>query len=198
ERRFLKDWQTDSTRWEESTPVERIPAVSAPQIEPFALYLLDAKRDIAEDIRTRSSFWHKMVAEHGLSQEDVERIEKELSSINENIVESSEVLTHIQSHLREFHETLSCEENSISVTPLARHLRDLSRGMDVVLSTRGAPPFPLHRQGMGTRSLGTLFTFWAYITWRQKDSPEAVHPMTALEEPETHLHPQAQRALFRQ
>src|SRR5262249_2977331 len=124
--------------------------------------------------------------------------EKELSSINENIVESSEVLTHIQSHLREFHETLSCEENSISVTPLARHLRDLSRGMDVVLSTRGAPPFPLHRQGMGTRSLGTLFTFWAYITWRQKDSPEAVHPMTALEEPETHLHPQAQRALFRQ
>src|SRR5262245_11730403 len=69
ERRFLKDWQTDSTRWEESTPVERIPAVSAPQIEPFALYLLDAKRDIAEDIRARSSFWHKMVAEHGLSQE---------------------------------------------------------------------------------------------------------------------------------
>jgi len=85
-------------------------------------------------------------------------IEETLSDINKDIVESSDVLTHIQSHLKGFHETLSCEENSVSITPLARHLRDLSRGMDVVLSTRGAPPFPLNQQGMGTRSLGTFFT----------------------------------------
>ena len=140
-----------------------------------------------------------MVEEHGLTPEDVARIEEELSGINKDIVESSDVFTHIQSHLRDFHETLSCDEESIAVTPLARHLRDLSRGMDVVLSTRGAPPFPLRQQGMGTRSLGTFFTFWAFTTWRQKQGDSnAVHPVTGLEEPETHLHPQAQRALFRQ
>jgi hypothetical protein len=104
ERRFLKDWQADSSKWEDSKPVEKVPPVSAQQIEPLALYLLDAKRDIAEDLRSRGSFWSKMVGEHGLTPEDVERIEHELSDINEDIVRSSDVFTHIQSHLRDFHE----------------------------------------------------------------------------------------------
>lgn len=199
ERRFLKDWQENSAKWEDSKPVEKVSPVTASQVEPLALYLLDAKRDIAEDLRSRTSFWSKLVDEHGLSPADVARIENDLTAINKDIVDSSTVFTHVQGHLRDFHETLSCDQDSIAITPLTRHLRDLARGMDVVLSTRGAPPFPLHQQGMGTRSLGTFFAFWAFTTWRQKQGTSgAIHPMMALEEPETHLHPQAQRAMFRQ
>jgi len=117
ERRFLKDWQKDSTKWENSKPVEKVAPVSSQQLEPLALYLLDAKRDIAEDLRSRSSFWSKMVEEHGLTPADVDRIEKELTTINKDIVDSSGIFTYIQGHLRNFHETLSCDQQSIAINP---------------------------------------------------------------------------------
>ena len=199
ERRFLKDWQTEPSKWELSKPMEKVAPVGPHHIEPLAIYMLDARRDMVEDLRSRSSLWHKMVSDHGLDAEAVERIETALSEINKEIVGGSAVLSHVEMHLSGFHDTIACDKESIAVTPIARHLRDLSRGMDVMLSTEGAPAFPPHKQGMGTRSLGAVLIFSAYVNWKQQQSEAAaVHPMTALEEPECHLHPHAQRALLMQ
>lgn len=193
ERKFLGDWQ-DPGRLDQSKTKS---TVSANQIKPLALYLLDAKRDIKEEFQSRSSFWYKLISDLGLENELIDEIEYELDKINEDIISGSGVLNHIQEHLNGLYKTIGGDRESVSITPITRHLRDLSKGMDVNYSTKGAQSFPLARHGMGTRSLAAVLTFRAYMTWKQRNSDgRNIHPMLALEEPESHLHPQAQRALF--
>ncbi|AET63680.1 ATP-dependent nuclease [Methanothrix harundinacea] len=194
ERKFLADWQ-DPNRLNLSKVKG---SVSSYQIKPLALYLLDAKRDIKEEFQSRNSFWYKLISDLGLENGKITEIEAELGRINEGIISGSGVLGHLQEHLNDLYKTIGGDSESVSITPIPRHLRDLSKGVDVNYSTKGAQSFPLSRHGMGTRSLAAVLTFRAYMTWKQRNSNDNIHPMLALEEPESHLHPQAQRALFSQ
>jgi hypothetical protein len=55
ERKFLLEWPVNISDASRAAQVERIPPVSVVQSTPISLYLLDAKRDGADDIRSRSS-----------------------------------------------------------------------------------------------------------------------------------------------
>ncbi len=196
ERKFLGDWQIDPKKWNQSKIKD---PVLFTQIEPLALYLLDAKRDIKDEFQSRNSFWYKMVSDPGLDEDHIKKLEETLTELNEEIISGSEILAHVQNNLDDLYRTIRCDKGSVHIAPIPRHLRDMSKGMDVNFATKGAQTFPLSRHGMGTRSLAAVLIFRAYTTWRQKKSmDDKVHPMLALEGPESHLHPQAQRALFRQ
>lgn len=199
ERRFLKEWVATLSDAPKARFAEKLSPLTAAQTAPISLFLLDAKRDGAEDIRTRGSVWQKLVSEPGLADKDIEDIEARLTDINDIFVKQSNVLTHVEKHLASVGDVVNCDKDGVSITPVARRLRDLHKGMDVVLSTTGASPFPLARQGMGTRSLASVLLFRAYTSWKMSQrKAEAIHPFLAIEEPETHLHPHAQRALFGQ
>jgi len=196
ERRFLKEWKAFAD-WTTAATQDR--PIGAAALEPLALHYVDAKRDLEEDLRKPGSFWRRLTEDLGLSATEIDEMEKTLSEINEQIVAKSEILKHLSDNLAGLQSVVASDSGTVEVAPVARKLRDLSKGIDVSLNTAGAQSFPLARHGMGTRSLASLLVFRAYASWRNKKATEGgdnVHSVLALEEPESHLHPQAQRALF--
>jgi len=75
ERKFLREWVASILDAPAAPPVEKAGSVTIAHSTTIALYLLDAKRDGADDIRSRSSIWHKLVSEPGLGEEHIAEIE---------------------------------------------------------------------------------------------------------------------------
>jgi putative ATP-dependent endonuclease of OLD family len=196
ERRFLKEWKPFAD-WTTAAVHDR--PVTVAHTEPLSLHYVDAKRDLEEDLRRPGSFWRRLTEDLGLSDAEIAEIETTLSGINQQIVEKSAILKHLKENLGGLQDVVAADSGGVEITPVARKLRDLSKGLDVSFNTAGAQPFPLARHGMGTRSLASLLVFRAFAAWRSKQATEGgdkIHSMLALEEPESHLHPQAQRSLF--
>lgn len=198
ERKFLTEWK-EPADW--LTAKASTEGVGGEQLEHVALHYIDAKRDLEDDLRRQGSFWRRLTDNLGLSDPDIQDFEKILSDLNDGMVAKSPVLQHLRSNLSDISSVVSADSAAVDITPVARRLRDLSKGVDVTFATTGAQAFPLSKHGMGTRSLASLLVFRAFMSWRYalaEHEGDQTHSLLALEEPESHLHPQAQRALFAQ
>lgn len=193
---ILNTWEPiEGKHWKEIIGKEK--SFSFDEV-PF--FYIDAQRDIIEDIKIRSSFLGKILSDVKYNKEDIAALEELISEVNTQAIEKSPVLQTIQSALEGLNTALNQTIGGVEITPFAKRIRDLNKGLSIHYSD-GGNSFTMDYHGMGTRSWSSLLTLKAFILHVERLSQEnetPYFPIIAIEEPESHLHPNAQKRLYRQ
>lgn len=161
---------------------------------PF--FYLDANRDILDDLKNKTSFLGKILSSITYNPGDKELIENLIKELNKETIERSEILTNLHTTLEELDTAMDNPNNTIDITPFTKKIRDLNKGVKINYSQ-----FSMEYHGMGTRSWSSLLILKAFILQNMKlaiQNQVAYYPIIAIEEPESHLHPNAQKKLYSQ
>jgi putative ATP-dependent endonuclease of the OLD family len=161
---------------------------------PF--FYLDANRDILDDLKNKTSFLGKILSSITYQQGDKELIENLIKDLNKETIERSEILTNLRTTLEELDTAMDNPNNTVDITPFTKKIRDLNKGVKIDYSQ-----FSMEYHGMGTRSWSSLLILKAFILQNMKLAilnQVAYYPIIAIEEPESHLHPNAQKKLYSQ
>lgn len=167
--------------------------------EEIPFFYIDAKRDILEDIKLKSSYLGRLLSNLHYSEEDVASLEDLISKLNKDAVDKSGVLKVIEESLAELNSAID-KEGEVEITPFAKKIRDLNKSMSIHYGEDGNS-FTMDFHGMGTRSWSSLLTLKAFINYSRQVSIKETfpfYPILAIEEPESHLHPNAQKRLYSQ
>jgi len=164
---------------------------------PF--FYMNAQRDILEDMKFRSSYLGKMLSKIENSIETKE-IEEQIKLLNEKVVNNSDILSNLKTTLEELDTAMDTRSEGIEITPFAKKIRDLNKSLSIYYADQ-QDSFSMEYHGMGTRSWSSLLTLKAFIyllSFNARKNKHVFFPILAIEEPEAHLHPNAQKKLYRQ
>lgn len=187
ERRFLT-YDVASNGW--------LPAVGAAEVMPRHLRVVSADvtptgRDIASEVTRPGSAIRRILDDLEVDESARAALERELEELGGRIVNSSSALAAVRQRL----DALTAAVQGIGapqVSALPGRLEELVRLIEIALDT-GAGPMPMRLHGSGARSLASLQVQGVLYDRRLGRDGTAfpVLPVTLIEEPEAHLHPQA-------
>ena len=161
---------------------------------PF--FYLEANRDILEDIKSKSSYLGKILSSLEFTPEAKQTIESLISELNDTTIANSDILSDLQNTLEELDTAMDNPNNSVQLTPFTKKVRDLNKGIRINYSE-----FSMDYHGMGTRSWSSMLVLKSFLNLNQRlflDNDKPYFPIIAIEEPESHLHPNAQKKLYSQ
>ncbi len=95
---------------------------------------------------------------------------------------------------------MDTSSEGIEITPFTKKIRDLNKGLTIYYTDQ-QESFSMEYHGMGTRSWSSLLTLKAFISLlalNAENEGSVFFPILSIEEPEAHLHPNAQKKLYGQ
>jgi putative ATP-dependent endonuclease of OLD family len=170
------------------------------RFDELPFFYMDAQRDILEDTKLRSSYLGKMLSKIKYSTDDIKAIEQQIEQLNEKAVSSSDILSNIKETLKGLDSALDNQSGGIEITPFTKKIRDLNKGLTIYYGD-SQDSFSMEYHGMGTRSWSSLLTLKSFIgllASNAETGKTVFFPVLAIEEPEAHLHPNAQKQLYSQ
>ena len=163
------------------------------RFEEIPFFYIDAQRDILDDLKAKKSYLGKMLSKIEYSDEALQSIEEQIQALNETAIKDSSILTSIKNTLMELDSAIGSHNDKVELTPFTKKIRDLNKGLTIYYG-KNEDSFPMEYHGMGTRSWSSLLTLKSFIKFVELNSSDTpFFPIIAIEEPESHLHPNAQK-----
>ena len=167
-------------------------------------FYVDASRDFSMEMKDKKSYFNRSIKSIDLGDEEKNEIENKLSELNATIINSIDEIKDTNSILSEIAPVIGIKQDSVVIEPLARNVDDLHKGLDVFIKEENSLSLPISNYGMGTKSWISFLSLKAYINYinkkikKEDEENSEAYFMLLLEEPEAHLHPQAQKQLYNQ
>lgn len=168
------------------------------QVRP--LFYLSALRDAGKEFSRTSQFWSPFVKNSQIDPVKKAEIEKQLESINAEIIEAHGTFKGVREQLSRVQNLVALgEQDVVSVDAVPARIFDMLNRTQVSIASATGARLPIGRHGEGTQSLSVLMLFDAFLKSElsRKQGNKASKPIVAMEEPEAHLHPNAVRALWK-
>jgi len=173
-------------------------------LEKFWQYLpvfyLGALRDAHDEFTSNSQFWGKLLKAMEIPEALEKRTQKVLDLLNKKLLDADPRLAQIAETLSGVTRIAASErEGGVDIRVVPLKAWDILSKAQIILRNESERPWlPLQNHGQGVQSLSVIFLFQAFIEHLLDELYETESiPVLALEEPETHLHPQAARTLWK-
>ena len=161
-------------------------------LDKLNVYLFDAQRDMTVEMKNRNSVWGNATRNISIPSKVKTNIEKQLKKANDSIVKG---IPNLNQFIKNFNLIESDENNIAEINPITKEIEELYSGMNILYGNKNKAMYNFKNVGLGMKNWAVFSTLKTAIEI-ENNKNKNTYSLILIEEPESHIHPQAQLKLF--